>query len=79
MVNNMRAFGTEEYGNSDGFNTICNKCGREAQIVPTHHYKEVGKLKKITLNLDVFVETNTEQLFMSKYLFPWEVWNDIYS
>lgn len=49
MVNNMRAFGTEEYGNSDGFNIICNKCGREAQIVPTHHYKEVGKLEKITL------------------------------
>lgn len=30
MVNNMRAFGTEEYGNSDGFKIICNKCGREA-------------------------------------------------
>lgn len=48
MVNNMRAFGVEEYGNSDGFKIICNKCGREARIIPTHHYKEVGKLE-ITL------------------------------
>lgn len=49
MVNNMRAFGTEEYGNSDGFKIICNKCWREARIIPIHHYKEVRKLEKITL------------------------------
>lgn len=45
----MRSFGTEEYGNSDGFKIICNKCGREARIIPTHHYKKVGELEKITL------------------------------
>lgn len=49
MVNNMRAFGIEEYGNSDGFKIICNKCGREARIIPTHHYNEVVELEKITL------------------------------
>lgn len=51
MVSNMRAFGTEEYGNNDGFKIICNQCGREARLVPTHHYKEVGNLEKITLEL----------------------------
>lgn len=49
MVNNMRDFGTEEYGNKDGFKIICNKCGKEARVIPTHHYKEVGNLDKITL------------------------------
>ena len=49
MVNKMRVFGVEEYGNSDGFKIICNKCGREARIIPIHHYKEVGKLEKITI------------------------------
>lgn len=39
MVSNMRAFGTEEYGNNDGFKIICNQCGGEARLVPTHHYK----------------------------------------
>lgn len=45
----MKAFGTKEYGNNDGFKIICNKCGREAQIVPTHHYNGIEKLEKITL------------------------------
>lgn len=45
----MRAFGTKEYGNADGFRIICNSCGREARIIPTHHYKELGKLEKMTL------------------------------
>ena len=45
----MKAFGTEEYGNTDGFKIICNKCGREAQIAPPHHYKGIEKLEKITL------------------------------
>ena len=49
MVNKMRVFGVEEYGNSDGFKIICNKCGREARIIPIHHYKEAGKLEKITI------------------------------
>lgn len=47
----MEEFGTEEYGNSDGFKIICNKCGKEAWLVPTHHYKEVGNLEKITLEI----------------------------
>ena len=47
----MREFGTDAYGNKDGFKVICNKCGKEARIVPTHHYEEVGKLDKITLEL----------------------------
>ena len=45
----MRAFGSEEYGNKDSFKITCSKCGKEAWIVPTHHYKEVGDLEKITL------------------------------
>ena len=49
----MKAFGTEEYGNKDGFKVVCNKCGKEAQIVPIHHYKagENVQLEKITLEL----------------------------
>ena len=45
----MRAFGTNEYGDRDGFKIICNRCGREARIIPIHHYKELGKLEKMTL------------------------------
>lgn len=46
----MRAFGTEEIGNRDGFKIICNKCGREARLVPTHHFKDDFKNpEKITL------------------------------
>ena len=45
----MQSFGTEEYGNRDGFKVICRKCGKEARIVPTHHYKD-GEFK-ITLEL----------------------------
>lgn len=71
MVNNMRAFGTEEYGNSDGFKIICNKCGREARIGTTHHYKEVGKLENITLEFRCICGNNTGQLFMSKCVFSW--------
>ena len=53
MVNNMRAFGTEEYGNKDGFKITCCKCGKEAWIVPTHHYRddEYKHPEKITLEL----------------------------
>lgn len=32
----MYQFGSNEYGNKDGFKVICNKCGREARIVPIH-------------------------------------------
>ena len=49
----MIAFGTEEYGNKDGFKIMCNMCGRKAQMIPTHHYGD-GEYKnpqKITLEL----------------------------
>ena len=49
----MQSFGTEEYGNKNGFNVICCQCGKEARLVPTHHYKD-GEYKhpeKITLEL----------------------------
>ena len=49
----MQSFGTEEYGNKDGFKVICCQCGKEARLVPTHHYKD-GEYKhpeKITLEL----------------------------
>ena len=49
MVNTMRAFGTKGYGNADGFRIICNRCGREARIIPIHHYKELEKFEKMTL------------------------------
>lgn len=34
----MKTFGTNEYGNKDGFKIICCKCGNEGWLVPTHHY-----------------------------------------
>lgn len=43
----MKQFGTDEYGNKDGFHIICEKCGKSAWCVPTHHSDENG-LKKIT-------------------------------
>lgn len=36
----MQAFGTEEYGGSNGFKVICCKCGKEAELVPIHHYMD---------------------------------------
>lgn len=33
----MKSFGSEEYGNKDGFKITCCKCGKEGWIVPTHH------------------------------------------
>lgn len=47
----MREFGTEEYGNKDGFKIICNKCGKEARLVPAHYYKGIKNLDKITLEI----------------------------
>ena len=51
--NIMEAFGTNEYGNKDGFKVICCRCGKEARIIPTHHYKdgEYVNPEKITLEL----------------------------
>lgn len=35
----MQSFGTEEYGNKEGFTIKCIKCGRgDAILVPTHYY-----------------------------------------
>lgn len=49
----MQSFGTEEYGNKDGFTIVCNKCGKEARIVPIHHYDndDYKNPLKITLEL----------------------------
>lgn len=49
----MQSFGTNEYGNKDGFTIMCNRCGREAKLVPIHYY-ENGNYKnpsKITLEI----------------------------
>lgn len=35
----MQSFGTEEYGNKDGFKVTCCKCGKEACLVPTPLYR----------------------------------------
>ena len=47
----MQSFGTEEYGNKDGFKIVCNNCGKEGWVVPTHHYadEEYKNPEKITL------------------------------
>lgn len=46
----MKRFGTNEYGNKEGFKIICNKCGKEGWVVPTHHYPYIGSIDfKITL------------------------------
>lgn len=37
----MQSFGTEEYGNKDGFKIICCNCGKESKIVPIHHHNKV--------------------------------------
>lgn len=34
----MRSFGTNEYGDKNSFTIKCNKCGKEAYAIPTHHY-----------------------------------------
>lgn len=51
----MQTFGTEEYGNKDGFKVICCSCGKEARLVPTHFYDNKTPtdfdLKKITLEV----------------------------
>lgn len=46
----MRVYGTNEYGNRDGFKIICQNCGREAHFIPTH-YIEDNKTKKIVLEI----------------------------
>lgn len=48
----MKVFGAEEYGSKDGFRVICNRCGREADIVPIHHYEGTeNNLRRITLEI----------------------------
>lgn len=47
----MKQFGTNEYGNKEGFKIICCKCGSEGWVIPTHSYAD-GEYKnpeKITL------------------------------
>ena len=40
----MKPFGTNEYGNKEGFKIVCCKCGKEGWAVPTH-YHGIGKFK----------------------------------
>lgn len=49
----MESFGSREYGNKDGFKIICCNCGKEARLVPNHHYKngEYEHPEKITLEV----------------------------
>jgi len=35
----MKSFGTDEYGNKNGFKIVCCNCGKEGRLVPTHHYE----------------------------------------
>jgi protein-arginine kinase activator protein McsA len=47
----MREFGTNEYGDKNGFEIKCKRCGNNnARIVPTS-FIEDGKTKKIVLEL----------------------------
>lgn len=48
----MRAFGTEEYGNKDGFKIICCKCGKEGWLVPTHHIMKQSKDSSLKITLE---------------------------
>ena len=47
----MKQFGTKEYGNKDGFQIICNKCGQEGWVTPCHYYEnnDYKNPTKITL------------------------------
>lgn len=45
----MNEFGSNEYGNKDGFEITC-QCGRQARIVPIHHWCYNGDFK-ITLEI----------------------------
>ncbi len=48
----MMKFGTDEYGNKDGFKVICQNCGKEARIVPIHYRNRTNeKLEKIILEI----------------------------
>lgn len=47
----MRSFGTDEYGNKNEFKVICQRCGREAQVIPTHHI-DVNNRKTIKITLE---------------------------
>lgn len=35
----MKQFGTNEYGNKEGFKIVCCKCGKEGWAVPISHYE----------------------------------------
>lgn len=49
----MREFGTEPYGDKDGFKVICNKCGKEASIVPISYYEDGNYDKPIKIVLEI--------------------------
>ena len=55
----MRSFGTDEYGNKNGFKVICQRCGREAQVIPTH-YLENGKTIKDVLKENIAIIIGNE-------------------
>lgn len=47
----MNSFGTDEYGNKNGFKTICQKCGKEAKIKRILHYDEHKMITKVTIDM----------------------------
>jgi hypothetical protein len=47
----MKEFGTNEYGNKEGFVVMCTNCGRNAKIVPVSQTNEKGKVVKIILEI----------------------------
>lgn len=49
----MRSFGTNEYGNKDGFKIICQSCGNEAQLVPTHRYSDGDYTNPAEITLEI--------------------------
>ena len=47
----MREFGTNEYGNKNGFKIVCQHCGKEARIVPISHINDNHKTEKLVLEI----------------------------
>lgn len=38
----MKSFGSEEYGNKDGFKITCCNRGKEGWIVPIHYHDKIS-------------------------------------
>lgn len=48
----MQRFGTNEYGDRDGFTITCNKCGKEARLVPRHIYEDYDFKNPVKIKLE---------------------------